>query len=80
MKEVNETFQSYGRIVGSWNRRTLAELQRQFDAHADGYRTQLERLAGAGRAGPEERQAVQGDIDALARAGEEVPAGGSKPV
>jgi Ni/Co efflux regulator RcnB len=69
---VNETFRSYGRIVDSWNRRTLAELQRQFDAQADGYRAQLERLAGAGRALPEERHAVQRDIDALARAGKEV--------
>jgi GTP-binding protein EngB required for normal cell division len=77
---VNETFQSYGRIVESWIRRTLAELQRQFDAHADGYRAQLERLAGAGRAGPEETQAVRQDIDALGRAGEHVAVEGSKPV
>jgi hypothetical protein len=62
---VNGTFQSYGRIVEAWIRRTIVELQRQFDAHADGYRAQLARLAGAGTAGPEETQAVQRDIEAL---------------
>jgi GTP-binding protein EngB required for normal cell division len=76
---VNETFQSYGRIVESWNRRTLAELQRQFDAHADGYRAQLERLAGGGSTGPQETRVIRQDVEALARAGTPVLAGGSRP-
>jgi GTP-binding protein EngB required for normal cell division len=78
--EVNETFQSYGRIVGSWNRRALAELQRQFDAHADGYRAQLERLAGGGTTGPQETRVIRQDIETLARTGEEVSTEGSKAV
>ena len=56
---VDEAFQRYGRMLESWSRRTLAELHRQFDAHADGYRAQLERLTGGGEAGPEETEAIQ---------------------
>jgi len=64
---VDETFQRYGRMSESWSRRTLAELRRQFDAHADGYRAQLERLGGGGKAGAGEAAAIRRDLDALSR-------------
>ena len=70
---VDEAFQRYGRMLGSWSRRTLAELHRQFDAHADGYRAQLERLGGAGKAGPEETGSIRRDLDALSRFSAERP-------
>jgi len=75
---VDEAFHSHGRMLESWSRRTLAELQRQFDAHADGYRAQLERLSGAGEAGPEETEAIRRDLNALSRfhEGQPVPATG----
>ncbi len=62
-RPVDEAFQSYARMLEAWSRRVLAELRRQFDAHADGYRAQLERLGGtrafdeAGSAGV--RQALE---------------------
>jgi GTP-binding protein EngB required for normal cell division len=73
---VDEAFQRYGRMLESWSRRTLMELQRQFDAHADGYRAQLERLTGAGVAGPEETEAIRRDLETLSRfhSGQPVPA------
>jgi len=64
---VDEAFQRYGRMLESWSRRTLAELHRQFDAHADGYRAQLERLAGSAEAGPEETAAIRRDLETLSR-------------
>jgi GTP-binding protein EngB required for normal cell division len=75
---VDEAFQRYGRMLESWSRRTLKELHRQFDAHADGYRAQLERLGGGGKAGPEETGAIRRDLDALSRfhEGQPVPATG----
>jgi len=69
-QSVDETFRSYGRIVESWIRRTLAELRRQFDAHADGYRAQLDRFAGAQGGVPEETEAVQHSLNVLAAARE----------
>jgi GTP-binding protein EngB required for normal cell division len=70
---VDEAFQRYRRMLESWSRRTLAELHRQFDAHADGYRAQLERLAGTGKAGPEETGSIRCDLDALSRFRSEQP-------
>ena len=64
---VDEAFQRYGRMLESWSRRTLAELHRQFDAHADGYRAQIERLTGGGEAGPEEIEAIRHDLETLSR-------------
>jgi GTP-binding protein EngB required for normal cell division len=63
---VEEVFQRYGRMLESWSRRTLAELRRQFDAHADGYRAQLERLTTAKEAGVEETEAIRRDLSTLA--------------
>jgi hypothetical protein len=65
--DVDEAFQRYGRVLESWSRRMLAELRRQFDAHADGYRAQLERLAGTGTAGPDEADAIRRDLETLSR-------------
>jgi hypothetical protein len=77
---VDEAFQRYGRMLESWSRRTLAELHRQFDAHADGYRAQLERLGGTGKAAPEETGAIRRDLEMLSHfhVGQPVPmTGGS---
>ena len=66
-RAVDEAFQRYGRMLESWSQRTLAELHRQFDAYADGYRAQIERLTGEGEAGPEETEAIRRDLEALSR-------------
>ena len=62
---VDEAFQRYGRMLQLWIRRTIAELQRRFDSHADAYRAQLERLTTAKEAGVEETEAIQRDLSAL---------------
>lgn len=64
---VDEAFQRYGKLLESWCRRTLSELHRQFDAHADAHRAQLERLTGTGKAGPEETRAIRHDLQTLLR-------------
>jgi GTP-binding protein EngB required for normal cell division len=61
------TFQSYGRMLEAWVNRTLGELQRQFDAHADAYRAQLGRLTDEGTVGAEEVAAIRGDLEAIAQ-------------
>ena len=64
---VDEAFNRYGRLMESWSRRTLTELHRQFDADADGYRAQIERLTGASEAAPEETERMRRDLEALSR-------------
>lgn len=63
--DVDEAFERYRRMLESWIRRTLAELHRQFDAHADGYRAQIERLTSAAKAGPEEMDSIKRDIETI---------------
>jgi len=67
---ITEAFHSYGRLLESWSRRTLEELRRQFEAHADGYRAQLERLTGDATATSDEVQAIRFDFDLLSQSRE----------
>ena len=62
---VDEAFHRYGRLMESWSRRTLAELHRQFDAHADGYRAQIQRLTGGSDTGREESEKIRRDLESL---------------
>lgn len=62
---VDEAFQGYGRMLELWIRRTIAELQRRFDSHADAYRAQLERLTTTREAGAEESEAIRRDLSTL---------------
>ena len=62
---VDAAFQGYGRMLELWIRKTIAELQRRFDSHADAYRAQLERLTNTKEAGVEETEAVRRDLAAL---------------
>lgn len=62
---VEEAFQRYGRMLELWTRRTLAELQRKFDSHADPYRAQIERLSTAKGPDGDETEAIRRDLSAL---------------
>ncbi len=62
---VDEAFQRYGRMLELWTRRTMAELQRRFDSHADAYRAQLERLSTTKEPGAEEVEAIRHDLSIL---------------
>ena len=62
---MDEAFQRYGRMLELWVRRTMTELQRRFDSHADAYRAQLERLSSTKEPGVEEAEAIRRDLDIL---------------
>ncbi len=62
---IHEAFQSYGRLLELWIRKTIAELQRRFDSQADTYRAQFERLTSTKETGVEEAEAVRRDLEAL---------------
>jgi predicted NBD/HSP70 family sugar kinase len=62
---VAEAFSSYGRMLEAWTRRMLAELQRRFDAHADGYRAHLDRITAQAGATPLEKETIQRDLDMI---------------
>lgn len=62
---LSKTFYNFGKILDAWTRRTLADLQLQFDSHADGYRAHLDRLRSNGRASEAEQAAIQRDLNRL---------------
>ncbi len=72
---VDKAFERYGRMMQSWTRRTLAELHRQFDAHADGYRALIERLTGSPKVGVEDTDSIRRDIATLTQFGSAEPVG-----
>jgi GTP-binding protein EngB required for normal cell division len=80
-QKASEVFQSYGRMLESWSRKTLAELHRHFDAHADGYRAQLERTGEGGKSGLEDSDTLRQDLAALAafQDGEQIPVANATP-
>jgi GTP-binding protein EngB required for normal cell division len=66
---LSTAFSTYRRMVESWARRALAELQLAFDSSAEAYRAQLGRLLGQGAATMEEQQAIRGELALLAARG-----------
>jgi hypothetical protein len=66
-QRVSEGLRSYGRMLEAWSRRTLSQLHQHFDAYGDGYRAQLERLAGGSRASSEESEVLRQELMSLAR-------------
>ncbi len=76
--DVDKAFERYGRMMQSWTQRTLAELHRQFDAHADGYRAFIERLTGSPRVGAEDTDSIRRDIATLTQFHSEEPVGAAE--
>jgi hypothetical protein len=62
---VAEAFSSYGRMLEAWIRRMLAELQRHFDAQADGYRAQLRSATISAGTTQLDEEALKRDLEQL---------------
>jgi GTP-binding protein EngB required for normal cell division len=64
-RPLSDAFATHARLVESWSRRALSELQLAFDSSADTYRAQLARLISHDGATAEERQAILADLARL---------------
>ncbi len=64
---VAEAFSNLGSMLDAWTRRTLGELQRRFETHADAYRAHVNRMSGTGQASGTEQEAFLRDLASLAR-------------
>jgi hypothetical protein len=67
--EVAEAFLNLGRMLDSWARLTLSELQRRFETHADGYRAHLDRIARRGQVSKADEQTLAHDLALLEGSG-----------
>jgi GTP-binding protein EngB required for normal cell division len=71
--QLNRSLSAYRALLYDWSERTLGLIQRRFDAYANGYRAQVERLVGD-RASPAEQEgAIRRDLEALDSARPELP-------
>jgi GTP-binding protein EngB required for normal cell division len=66
---LSRAFTTHSRLVESWARGALAELQLRFDASADAYRAQVGRLMSRGPVATEEHRAILDDLARLNEAG-----------
>ena len=69
--QVDEAFLNLGRMLDSWARQTLSELQRRFEVHADTYRAHLHRMRTHTGLSSTERAAIRADLEELGASVEE---------
>jgi hypothetical protein len=65
---------AYRQLVEAWGDRMISQIRRRFDAYANGYRAQLERLAGPHELSSEQEQAIRKSLGALQREREVIEA------
>jgi GTP-binding protein EngB required for normal cell division len=70
--QVEEAFLSAGKLLDSWSRRTLAELQLRFETYADRYRSHVNRMIAREPVSGADRAAVVRDLISLGEAEGEV--------
>jgi len=63
--QVEQGFSNLGRMLDSWARRTLSELQLRFETHADHYRAHLSRMTSKGRVPAADQAAILRDLCSL---------------
>jgi GTP-binding protein EngB required for normal cell division len=63
-----KSLSAYHHLLYDWSERTLGQMQRRFDAYANGYRAQLERLVGGQVSPAEEEGAIRRDLQGLEEA------------
>jgi GTP-binding protein EngB required for normal cell division len=73
-QQAHEAFSNLGRMLDSWARRTLAELQLRFEAQADRYRAHLSRISARDDAHSSDQAAVMRDLASLGETEVEVDA------
>ncbi|HXW89617.1 MAG TPA: dynamin family protein [Terriglobales bacterium] len=63
--DLGRALTAYRQLASDWSDRTVNQMQRWFDAYANGYRALLERLAGPHELSSEQEQAIRRCLNAL---------------
>ena len=63
--EIVRGLTGYCQLVSDWSDRTVGQIQHRFDAYANGYRAQVERLTGPHELSSEQEQAIRRSLDTL---------------
>jgi GTP-binding protein EngB required for normal cell division len=63
--QLTKSLSAYHALLYDWSERTLGQIQRRFDAYANGYRAQVERLVGDHVSPAEQESAIRRDLEGL---------------
>jgi len=63
--QLAKSLSAYHALLYDWLERTLGQIQRRFDAYANGYRAQVERLVGDHVSPAEEESTIRRDLEGL---------------
>ncbi len=65
---LSRSLSAYRALLADWAERTLTQMQRRFDAHANSYRAQAERFLGTQPLAPEQEGEIRQDLEAITAA------------
>jgi hypothetical protein len=63
--QVVRALSAYRQLAYEWSEKTFSQVQRRFDAYANGYRAQVERMLGSQELSGEQEQAIRRSLDVL---------------
>jgi hypothetical protein len=63
--QLTKFLSAYHALLYDWSERTLGQIQRRFDAYANGYRAQVERLVGDHVSPAEQESTIRRDLEGL---------------
>jgi len=63
--QLTKSLSTYHALLCDWSERTLGQIQRRFDAYANGYRAQVERLVGDHVSPAEQESTIRRDLEGL---------------
>ena len=63
--QLAKSLSAYHALLYDWSERTLGQIQRRFDAYANGYRAQVERLVGDHVSPAEQESTIRRDLEGL---------------
>jgi hypothetical protein len=64
---------AYRQLAYDWSEKTVGQIQRRFEAYANGYRAQVERMLGSPELSSEQEQGIRDGLDALHGKGAKEP-------
>jgi GTP-binding protein EngB required for normal cell division len=64
-KQLAKSLSAYHALLNDWSERTLAQIQRKFDAYANNYRALVETFVGDHPSAAEQEGAIRRDLDLL---------------
>ncbi len=63
--QLTKSLSAYRELLYDWSERTLGQIQRKFDAYANSYRAQVERLVGDHVSPAEQESTIRRDLEGL---------------